>query len=105
MATSGGTPAVVHGAPHIYNWLATPHGIRWIDFETCRRGPIESDYAYLGDAGYKQPRIDHGLLRLGGRMLRVTVAVRCWVDPDRHPRLREAAEYHLADLRRKVAAR
>jgi hypothetical protein len=26
-------------------------------------------------------------------MLRVSVATTCWRDPDRHPRLREAAEY------------
>jgi hypothetical protein len=37
-------------------------------------------------------------------MLRVSVATVCWSDPDRHPRLREAAEYHLAELTREMSA-
>jgi hypothetical protein len=31
-------------------------------------------------------------------MLRISVATIGWRDPDRHPHLREAAEYHLAAL-------
>lgn len=102
LSRSIGARVVLHGAPHLHNVLATDHGLRWIDFETCRRGPIEADYAYLGDAGLAIAGIDPDLLRLAARMLRVSVAVRCWLAPDRHPRLREAAEYHLGELRREV---
>jgi Ser/Thr protein kinase RdoA (MazF antagonist) len=102
LSRSIGARVVLHGAPHLHNVLATNRGLRWIDFETCRRGPIEADYAYLGDAGFALAGIDPDRLRLAARMLRVSVAVRCWLAPDRHPRLREAADYHLGELRREV---
>jgi hypothetical protein len=89
---------VLHGGPHSHNVLATPAGLRWIDFETCCRGPLEADLAYLGEAGTRRPGVDPELLALTGLMLRISVAAICWCDPDRHPRLREAAEYHLASL-------
>lgn len=92
-------PAIVlHGGPHSHNVLATPAGLRWIDFETCCRGPLEADLAYLGEAGTRRPGVDLELLALAKRMLSISVATICWCDPDRHPRLREAAEFHLASL-------
>ena len=90
--------SILHGGPHSHNVLATPAGLRWIDFETCCRGPIEADLAYLGEAGTRRPGVDLELLALTKRMLSISVATICWCDPDRHPRLREAAEYHLASL-------
>jgi hypothetical protein len=89
---------VLHGGPHSHNVLATPAGLRWIDFETCCRGPLEADLAYLGEAGTCRPGVDLELLALTKQMLRISVATICWSYPDRHPRLREAAEYHLAAL-------
>jgi hypothetical protein len=89
---------VLHGAPHLHNVLVTRAGPRWIDFETCCRGPIEVDFAYLGQAGARQDGVDAELLALAQKMLRVAVATTCWSDPDRHPRLRQAAEHHLAAL-------
>ena len=89
---------VLHGGPHSYNVLATSAGLRWIDFETCCRGPVEADLAYLGEAGARRPGVDADLLVLAKHMLRISVATVCWSDPDRHPRLREAAEFHLAAL-------
>lgn len=89
---------VLHGAPHLHNVLVTRAGLRWIDFETCCRGPIEVDFAYLGQAGARRDGVDLELLALAQKMLRVAVATTCWSDPDRHPRLREAAEHHLAAL-------
>jgi Ser/Thr protein kinase RdoA (MazF antagonist) len=96
--------AVLHGGPHSDNVLLTPSGLRWIDLETCCRGPIEADLAYLGEAGARRAGVDLELLALAQQMLRVSVATVCWSDPDRHPRLREAAEYHLAELTREAGA-
>jgi Ser/Thr protein kinase RdoA (MazF antagonist) len=96
--------AVLHGGPHLHNVLATPAGLRWIDFETCCRGPVEADLAYLGEAGVRRANVDLELLALAQQMLRVKVATVCWRNPDRHPRLREAAEYHLAELTREASA-
>jgi hypothetical protein len=89
---------VLHGGPHLHNVLATPAGLRWIDFETCCRGPVEADLAYLGETATRRPGVDLGLLALTRQMLRISVATICWSSPDRHPRLREAADYHLTAL-------
>jgi hypothetical protein len=93
-----GPTAVLHGGPHPRNVLASGDGLRWIDFETCCRGPVEADLAYLGDSAVLRTGTDLELLDLARRMLRVSVATVCWSDPDRHPHLREAAEHHLAEL-------
>jgi hypothetical protein len=94
--------AVLHGGPNPHNVLLTPAGLRWIDFEACCRGPIEADLAYLGPAATRRVGVDRELLALAGQMLRISVAAVCWRDPDRHPRLREAAEFHLAELTREA---
>ena len=38
---------LLHGEPHAGNVLSAPGGPRFIDFETCCRGPIEFDVAHL----------------------------------------------------------
>jgi len=37
---------VIHGEPHPGNVLRTKDGLRFIDLETCCRGPVEYDIAY-----------------------------------------------------------
>jgi hypothetical protein len=89
---------VLHGGPHAHNVLATPSGLRLDRFETCCRGPVEADLAYLGETGASRRGVDLEVLSLAQQMLRISVATICWCDPDRHPRLREAAEHHPAAL-------
>jgi hypothetical protein len=43
----GAPEQLLHGEPHAGNVLATAHGLRFIDFETCCRGPIEFDVAHV----------------------------------------------------------
>ncbi|MCP9489248.1 MAG: aminoglycoside phosphotransferase family protein [Solirubrobacteraceae bacterium MAG38_C4-C5] len=90
----------LHGEPHSRNVLATPDGPCWIDFEAACLGPLEWDVACLGGESLRQfPHVDHDLLELMGRLRSLCVAVWCWMDPDRAPELREAAEHHLHRLR------
>jgi hypothetical protein len=42
---------VVHGDAHPGNMIASRNGLLWIDFEEVSRGPVEWDYATIGDDG------------------------------------------------------
>jgi len=96
-------PAIrpLHGEPHGGNLLLSPHGPRWIDFESACLGPQEWDLTVLPDevAARYFEGIDWNLLRLLRQMRSLCVAVWCWVDPDRAPVLRQAGTYHLALLK------
>jgi thiamine kinase-like enzyme len=92
----------LHGEPHSRNLLLSPHGPRWIDFESACLGPQEWDLTVLPDeviARYFED-IDWQLLPALRQMRSLCVAVWCWLDPDRAPVLREAGTYHLDLLRR-----
>jgi hypothetical protein len=101
-AALAGRPLVMrplHGEAHLGNVLATPAGPRWTDFEASCLGPVEWDLAGLGeDALDPSAHVDRDLLELMGRLRSLCVAVWCWMNPDRAPELREAAEHHLHRL-------
>jgi Phosphotransferase enzyme family len=92
----GGRP--LHGSPHADNWLVSADGPLLFDFETACRGPLEWDLVAVADA-------DDELSFTLRRMRSVCVAAKCWVAPERHPVLREAAEVHLKLLRRERRGR
>ena len=89
----------LHGEPHDANRLVTAAGLRWIDFESCCRGPLEWDLAFLprefdtqlGDA-------DHDLLALLRRLNSARVATWCMAQA-RFPDMRHHGALHLALLR------
>lgn len=43
----GAVEQLLHGEPHPGNVLATTSGLRFIDLETCCRGPVEFDLAHV----------------------------------------------------------
>jgi hypothetical protein len=54
---------VLHGEPHPGNVLATASGPRFIDLETCCRGPVEHDLSYVPTVvATRYPAVDHALL-------------------------------------------
>lgn len=60
----GGTEQLLHGEPHPGNVLATKKGLRFIDLETCCRGPVEFDLAHAPEeVGERYPGVDRALLR------------------------------------------
>jgi Phosphotransferase enzyme family len=90
----------LHGSPHSGNWLGGSAGPLLLDFETACRGPVEWDLTALGeDALGAFPHIDRELLPVLRRMRSLCVAVKCWLDPERAPEVREAAIVHLRLLR------
>ncbi|THV24444.1 phosphotransferase family protein [Glycomyces paridis] len=60
----GAAEQLLHGEPHSGNLLATAAGPRFIDFETCCRGPVEFDLAHAPDpVADHYPGLDRDLLR------------------------------------------
>lgn len=91
----------LHSEPHSGNLLLSPHGPRWIDFESACSGPAEWDLTVLPDDVVRRhfADVDYDLLRILKRMRSLVVATWCWLDPDRDPLLREAGTFHLRLLR------
>ncbi|HEX4722088.1 MAG TPA: phosphotransferase, partial [Pseudonocardiaceae bacterium] len=59
----GAAEQILHGEPHADNVLTTKNGLRFIDFETCCRGPIEFDLAHAPEeVGEHYPGLDQDLL-------------------------------------------
>jgi hypothetical protein len=70
---------LLHGEPHPGNILATTQGPRFIDLETCCRGPVEFDLAHVPEAVSDcYPGADGQLLlECRGLVLAMVTAWRC----------------------------
>jgi Ser/Thr protein kinase RdoA (MazF antagonist) len=89
----------LHGEPHTGNYLTTPSGLRWIDFEGVCRGPLEWDLAFLATDGVATFQdVDTDLLALLQTLNSARVATWCWVQA-RFPEMRRHGEHHLALVR------
>lgn len=90
----------LHGEPHEGNRLLTPLGIRWIDFESACRGPVEWDIAFLPEGARANfSTVDEDLLAVLSSLNSARVATWCSVQA-RFPVMRRHAEHHLELLRR-----
>jgi hypothetical protein len=95
----------LHGDSHLGNVLVTPNGLRWTDFESACMGPHEWDLTCLPRTSLIAfPEADQDLYAVLDDLRSLCVAVWCWVEPDRSPEKREAAEYHLRHLRHRMGA-
>lgn len=99
------TSMSLHGDCHLGNALMTPSGIVWTDFESVCQGPREWDLTCLPEEVLSIfPSVNRELYRVLRDLRSFCVAVWCWVDPDRAPEKREAAEYHLQRLRKRAGS-
>lgn len=75
----GAADQLLHGEPHVGNVLNTELGPRFIDLETCCRGPVEFDLAHAPVAvGEHYPGVDRALLEdCRGLVLAVMAKHRC----------------------------
>lgn len=91
---------VLHGEPHPGNLLRTRNGLRFIDFETCCRGPVEFDLAHAPDevAGY-YPDVDEALLRDCRTLVLAMITTWRWERDDDLPDGRRKGEEGLEQLR------
>lgn len=77
---------LLHGEPHVGNVLNTAVGPRFIDLETCRRGPVEFDLAHVpAVVSDFYPGIDAGLLSDCRRLVLAMVAAWRFEPDDQFP--------------------
>lgn len=82
----GAAEQLLHGEPHPGNILGTHDGPRFIDFETCCRGPVEFDVAHVpDDVSAHYPDVDQVLLEQCRRLVLALVAAWRWHVRDQFP--------------------
>ena len=82
----GAAEQLLHGEPHPGNLLSTADGPRFVDLETCCRGPVEFDLAHVPEAVVEHyPGVDHGLLRDCRQIVLAMVAAWRWETGDQLP--------------------
>ena len=95
-----GREQLLHGEPHPGNVLATMEGPRFIDLETCCRGPVEFDLAHVPqEVSEHYPGIDHDLLNDCRQLVLAMVAAWRWDRGDQFPN-RDRARAELMDALR-----
>ena len=96
----GAAEQLLHGEPHPGNVLSTKSGLRFIDLETCCRGPVEFDLAHVPEeVSDRYPDADRELVA-ECRIL-VLAMVAAWrFDPrDEFPNGQRAARELLSAIR------
>jgi aminoglycoside phosphotransferase (APT) family kinase protein len=77
---------MLHGEPHPGNVLSTADGPRFIDLETCCRGPVEFDLAHVPTAvSDLYPSVDEALVRNCRQLVLAMVAAWRWDPSDQFP--------------------
>lgn len=91
---------LLHGEPHPGNILGTEDGPRFIDLETCCRGPLEFDVAHVPvDVSAHYPAVDPQLLEECRRLVLAMVASWRWDADDQFPDGERAGRALVAALR------
>jgi Phosphotransferase enzyme family len=82
----GAAEQLLHGEPHPGNLLRTRHGLLFVDFETCCRGPVEFDLAHVPEpVSARYPGADPVLLAECRRLVMAMVAAWRWDIRDEFP--------------------
>jgi Phosphotransferase enzyme family len=91
----------LHGECHLRQAVASTSGILWLDFEAACMGPKEWDLVAFDDESIgAYGTVDPSLVALLRTARLFCIVTWCWTQPDRAPEVREAAEYHLAHLKK-----
>jgi Ser/Thr protein kinase RdoA (MazF antagonist) len=100
LGEQGGAEQLLHGEPHPGNVLTTPNGLRFIDLETCCRGPVEFDLAHLPEAVSAHYRgVDHDVLRACRLLVLAMITTWRWDPGDQFPNGRQLGTEWLRQLR------
>lgn len=91
---------LLHGEPHPGNVLGTKNGLRFIDWETCCRGPVEFDLAHVPEeVSQCYPDIDQDLLLDCRGLVLAMVAAWRWDPGDQFPDGQRAARELVSAVR------
>jgi len=104
LENSSSVRSIIHGDCHPRNLLWNKQGTaKWIDFEAVCFGPIAWDYVFHFDEK-DDIREAHGdVTEILAAIMHACVATWCREKVERTSQDQEAAEYHLAELKRKLA--
>lgn len=96
----GGAEQLLHGEPHPGNLLSTKHGLLFVDFETCCRGPVEFDLAHAPEeVGEHYPGVRQDLLRKCRVLMLAMITAWRWDRDDQFPNGRRLGTEWLNQLR------
>ena len=96
----GAEEQLLHGEPHPGNVLSTKNGLRFIDLETCCRGPVEFDLAHAPEeVSEHYPGVNQDLLRECRILVLAMITTWRWDPRDRFPNGQRAAQELLNALR------
>jgi Ser/Thr protein kinase RdoA (MazF antagonist) len=96
----GADEQILHGEPHPGNVLATKNGLRFIDLETCCRGPVEFDLAHAPEAvSAHYPGVNYDLLRECRILVLAMITTWRWERGDQLPNGRQLGTEWLSQLR------
>jgi hypothetical protein len=102
----GGPDQLLHGEPHPGNLLTTASGPRFIDLETCCRGPVEFDLAHAPeDVADHYPGVDHELLRACRLLVLAMITTWRWERDDQLPDGRRLGTEWLGEIRARTIPR
>ncbi len=91
---------LLHGEPHPGNVLSTKNGLRFIDLETCCRGPVEFDLAHVPEEiSDRYPDADRELLAECRGLVLVMVTAWRFDSRDQFPNGQRAARGLLSAIR------
>jgi Ser/Thr protein kinase RdoA (MazF antagonist) len=100
ISRSGRPEQLLHGEPHPGNLLGTAGGPRFIDLETCCRGPVEFDLAHAPDeVADHYPDADPHLLRDCRALVLAMITTWRWDRDDQFPDGRRLGLQWLSELR------
>jgi hypothetical protein len=96
----GAAEQLLHGEPHPGNVLTTKDGLRFIDLETCCRGPVEFDLAHAPEVVSEHyPGVDHDLLRACRILVLAMITTWRWDRGDQLPNGRQLGTQWLSQIR------
>lgn len=102
--TDGGRDQLLHGEPWPGNLLNTAGGPRFIDLETCCRGPVEFDIAHAPvEVAERYADTDRDLVRKCRLLVLAMVTTWRWDRADQFPNGRQVGLERLSQLRAKIA--
>jgi aminoglycoside phosphotransferase (APT) family kinase protein len=100
ISVRGAPEQLLHGEPHPGNVLRTNKGLVFIDLETCCRGPVEFDLAYVPEEVSAQyPGADPQMLYECRILMLAMVAAWRWDRNDQLPNGQQEARRFLGELR------
>jgi aminoglycoside phosphotransferase (APT) family kinase protein len=100
IADRGTAEQLLHGEPHPGNVLRTKNGPRFIDLETCCRGPVEFDLAHAPrEVSERYPHADQELVAECRILVLAMVTAWRWDPGDQFPNGQRAARELLNALR------